>query len=218
VLEIPHDTVWSMIDCSHGLARNLLAILAGRMRNDNLALVSSQSRTLEFEQAASVDALTGLHNRRWMDEAFPRAIRRCEVDAAPMCLVMADIDRFKGVNDRHGHLAGDTVLRMVARELIEGLRPQDLLARYGGEEFAILLPETEIGEGMRIAERLRATIAATPVTVAPGGVAASITLSCGIAPFRLGDTLETLVGLADAALIEAKEGGRDRIVLSPERA
>ena len=84
-----------MIDSSHGLARNLLAILAGRVRHDNLTLVTTQSRSLEFEEAASVDALTGLHNRRWMNDAFPRALRRCERDAAPLCLIMADIDIFK---------------------------------------------------------------------------------------------------------------------------
>jgi len=111
VLVVPQTILWALIDRSHGFARNLLAILSGRMRRDNLALVTTASRSLEFEQAASVDALTGLHNRRWMTDAFPRSIRRCEQDASPLCLVMADIDHFKQLNDTHGHLTGDSVLR-----------------------------------------------------------------------------------------------------------
>lgn len=218
VLAIPHDVVWSMIDCSHGVARNLLAILAGRLRHDNLTLVTSQSQTLEFEDAGSVDALTGLHNRRWMGEAFPRAMRRCERDVAPLCLVLTDIDDFRRFNNSHGHLLGDTVLRIVARTVAEGLRPQDMVARYGSAEFALLLPLTNSEIGVRIAERLREAVAGLRFKL-PGQISEeAVTLSCGIAPFRLGDTLEQLLAVAEAALAAAKEGGRDCIVVSPERA
>jgi CRP-like cAMP-binding protein len=99
LVAVPHEILWAMVDCSHGVARNLLALMAGRMRNDNLALITSQNRSLEFEQAASVDALTGLHNRRWLMEAYPRAIARCDQDGQPVCLLIADIDHFKRFND-----------------------------------------------------------------------------------------------------------------------
>lgn len=210
LLVIPHDILWSMIDRSHGVARNLLAILAGRMRNDNLTLVASQSHSLEFEQAASVDALTGLHNRRWMLDAFPRAMRRCERDEMPLCLILADIDHFKRLNERYGHPAGDNVLRMVARQLVDGLRSQDLLVRYGGEEFALLLPQTSIEEGIRIAERLRLAIAAQTVQVSDKATE-SVTISCGITFMGLAATFDDLLTSADTALLRAKQNGRNRV-------
>ncbi|MRR49614.1 MAG: GGDEF domain-containing protein [Rhodocyclaceae bacterium] len=214
LLAVPHDTLWAMVDQSHGIARNLLHILSGRMRHDNLTLVVSQSRSLEFENAASVDALTGIHNRRWMMEAFPRGLRRCEQDLQPLCLLMADIDHFKRINDVHGHLVGDQVLRAIAHQLAEGLRSQDLIARYGGEEFAMLLPNTSTDEGLRIAERLRAQTAIMRIVQTPGGEGESITLSCGVAPLFPGASLENLIGAADEALLRAKDAGRNRVELA----
>ncbi|OHC64425.1 MAG: hypothetical protein A2040_01980 [Rhodocyclales bacterium GWA2_65_19] len=213
LLAMPHEVLWSLVDCSHGVARNLLAILAGRMRNDNLALVTSQSRSLEFEQAASVDALTGIHNRRWLLEAYPRAISRCEHDGEPLCLVIADIDLFKHFNDRFGHLAGDAVLRRVARQLADGLRAQDLVARYGGEEFLILLPHSGIDEALLIAERLRGLVATGCGLETDEGVQ-GVTLSCGVAQMFHGEQLDELTARADAALRRAKENGRDRVELA----
>ena len=213
LLAMPHEVLWSLVDCSHGVARNLLAILAGRMRNDNLALVTSQSRSLEFEQAASVDALTGIHNRRWLLEAYPRAITRCEHDGKPLCLLMADIDLFKHFNDRFGHLAGDAVLRRVARQLADGLRAQDLIARYGGEEFLILLPHSGIDEALLIAERLRGLVA-TGCGLETGKGVQGVTISCGVAQMRRGELLDGLISRADAALRRAKENGRDRVEMA----
>lgn len=210
LLVVPHDILWAMIERSHGIARNLLGILAGRMRNDNLALVASQTRSLEFEVAASVDALTGLHNRRWMIDAFPRSMQRCEHDAAPLCLVLVDIDHFRRFNGNYGHMTGDGVLRMVARKLVEGLRSQDLLVRYGGEEFALLLPQTSLDEGCQIAERLRRSVAAQAVLVGDN-VAESVTISCGVAGMDVDDTLSALLAAADDALLRAKNNGRDRV-------
>lgn len=203
--------LWALIERSHGFARNLLATLAGRLRADNLALVTTANRSLEFEQAASVDSLTGLHNRRWLMESFPRTIRRCEQDGSPACLVMADIDHFKQLNDRHGHLLGDSVLRAVAHRLAESLRAPDLIARYGGEEFAILLPHTSTEEGLRIAERLRQAIAVLSLSEPTCDAVAATTISCGVAPLGLDNSLDHLIRRADEALYRAKAGGRNRV-------
>jgi diguanylate cyclase (GGDEF)-like protein len=213
LLAVPHEILWAMVDCSHGVARNLLALMAGRMRNDNLALITSQNRSLEFEQAASVDALTGIHNRRWLMEAYPRAIARCDRDEQPVCLLIADIDHFKRFNDHFGHLTGDVVLRRVSRQLADGLRAQDLIARYGGEEFLILLPQATGAQALPIAERLRELVAANCALVTEAGVEA-VAVSCGVAEMLPGESLEQLIARADAALLRAKENGRDRVELA----
>ena len=187
------------------------------MRNNNLALVASQSRSLEFELATSVDALTGLHNRRWMQDAFTRAMQRCEQDEAPLCLVLADIDHFRAFNKCHGHRAGDNALRLVARQLVEGLRSQDLLARYGGEEFALLLPNTRIDQGFQIADRLRASVAEEAI-VGTAVADVPLTISCGITFMGLANTLDDLLMVADEALNRAKQNGRNRVERAASQA
>lgn len=214
ILVIPHDALWALVDRCHGIARNLLHIISGRLRNENLNLLMTQSQSQEFEQAACVDVVTGLHNRRWLAESFPRAVQRCEQECRPVCLVMADVDHFKRYNDDYGHLVGDRVLRAVARHLAESLRTQDLIARYGGEEFAILLPHSGLDEAGTIAERLRARVAAMRVEVAPEGRVETATISCGVAALRPGSDLETLIAAADHALYRAKDKGRNRVELA----
>lgn len=207
VLAIPHEVLWSMVDCSHGVARNLLAVISGRMRESNQALVAMQARSLEFEDSASVDALTGIHNRHWLLEAFPRAMARCARDEKPLCLVIADIDLFRNFNRRFGYLTGDAVLRRMAQRLADGLRAQDLIARYGGEAFLILLPQAGAEDALPIAQRLRELVAIGSGLQTGEGV----TLSCGVAQMSPGETLDALISRADAALQRAKENGRDRV-------
>lgn len=209
LLAIPHERMWELLDMVPLVARNLLAIMSGRLRNNNLTLVTTQSRSLEFEQAGSVDTLTGLHNRRWINESFLRLIRRCRQDGAPICLVMADVDLLAGVNERNGLLTGDNILRRIARCLAESLRPQDLLGRYGGDEFAILLPQTPLPEAQAIAARLCAAVAAAGI-VAPPARAAQ-TLSCGVTPVKAEDDLTGIFIRAEHALLQAKANGRNRV-------
>ncbi|MBI5891803.1 MAG: GGDEF domain-containing protein [Nitrosomonadales bacterium] len=212
VLAVPHDTVWSLVDQSHEVARNLLAIIAGRMRNDNSALITSHSKRKQYEHQATVDTLTGVHNRRWMNEAFPRVLQRCAIDALPSAIMVIDIDHFKRVNDTYGHLVGDVALKMMANVMSVNLRPHDLLVRYGGEEFAILLPDTRIEEAKSIAERLRTMISSNEIH--SEDQVFRITISIGIAASRKNEKLEDLFGEADRALYQAKESGRNRVEIA----
>lgn len=211
LLVIRQETLWAMINTSHGVARNLLYVLSGRMRYDNEALVNSIKLQREFEHVASTDGLTGLHNRRWLNDSFQRQMNRCERNNQPCSMIMIDIDHFKQVNDRYGHLAGDRVLCTVAQILLNMLRPTDLVARFGGEEFALLLPETPVKGTWVIAERLRKAIAATPTPFEEGKLLPPVTVSLGVTTMQVGQTLDAMLSAADGALYRAKSAGRNCI-------
>jgi diguanylate cyclase (GGDEF)-like protein len=211
LLVIRQETLWALINTSHGLSRNLLYILSGRMRYDNEALVNSIKLQREYEHVASTDGLTGLHNRRWLMDSFRRQMQRCERNTHPCTMIMLDIDHFKQVNDRYGHLAGDRVLCTVAQVLLNMLRPTDLVARYGGEEFALCLPETPIKGAWVIAERLRKAISNTPTPFEEGKLLPPVTISVGIAGMQAGQSLDSLISGADSALYRAKANGRNCI-------
>jgi diguanylate cyclase len=166
-----------------------LDALAGRVRRQSARL----------EELALTDPLTGLPNRRAWERRLPGELARAGRDGRPLCLALLDLDRFKAFNDRHGHPAGDALLRDAATAWSRELRAGDLLARYGGEEFVLVLPNCLPHEAAAIAERLRAR---TP------GVE---TCSIGIAAWDGSDPAEALVAHADAALYDAKLGGRDRV-------
>ena len=142
VLQIEQDILWRMVSSSHAIARNLLYIMSERVRYSNLVLADSFEMQRMYKHFATIDALTGLHNRGWLDDMFEREIRRSERDGLVACLLMIDVDHFKKINDEFGHLAGDRVLVAVGESIRKPLRPNDLVARYGGEEFSVLLPET----------------------------------------------------------------------------
>ncbi len=211
LMVIRQETVWALINASHGVARNLLYILSGRMRYDNEALVNSIKLQREYEHVASTDGLTGLHNRRWLNDSFRRQLGRCERNGHPCSIIMIDIDHFKQMNDRFGHLAGDRILCTVAQVLLNMLRPTDLVARYGGEEFALCLPETPIKGAWVIAERLRKAISNTPTPFEEGKLLPAVNISLGIAAMQPGQSLDALLSAADNALYRAKSNGRNCI-------
>ena len=211
LMVIRQETVWALINASHGVSRNLLYILSGRMRYDNEALVNSIKLQREYEHVASTDGLTGLHNRRWLDDSFRRQMNRCERNGQPCSIIMLDIDHFKQMNDRFGHLAGDRVLCTVAQVLLNMLRPTDLVARYGGEEFALCLPETPLKGAWNIADRLRKAIANTPTPFEEGKLLPAANVSLGIAAMQPNQSLDSLLSAADTALYRAKANGRNCI-------
>lgn len=154
------------------------------------------------------DPLTGLPNRRAFDEELTRRLALWERKGAAFCLAMVDIDRFKKINDLHGHPAGDHVLERVAELLQTTFREMDIVARIGGEEFAVILPSTNPRDARCSVERVRKTVADTPFP--REGLTLHVTISLGVAMVDAGDDAVSLIKRADEALYAAKHGGRNQ--------
>ncbi len=165
-----------------------------------------QQANRELLRLATTDALTRVWNRRHFEEMVQAELQRCQRYDEPLCLVLFDVDRFKAINDRCGHLAGDRVLAEVARRVREQLREVDGLGRWGGEEFAVYLPHTELTDALHVAEKLRLALAEREF---PG--VGTVTASFGVARYRPDESLEECLRRADDALYQAKHQGRNRV-------
>lgn len=168
----------------------------------------------QLTELASTDSLTGAATRRRLTELAEHERRRCHREGKPLSLVVTDIDRFKAINDGFGHAAGDAALVEFVARLRRELRESDVVGRMGGEEFAVLLPDSDLEQSVRVAERLRAAIAGSPIRWE--GVQLALTSSFGVAQLAgPDDTLDALFSRADNALYGAKRAGRDRVVAGP---
>jgi diguanylate cyclase (GGDEF)-like protein len=165
----------------------------------------------ELSDQAERDSLTGLANRRVLDERLEEELDRSRRYGTHLALILVDIDNFKSVNDRYGHQSGDDVLRAVAPVLANSLRELDLAGRFGGEEFALVLPGTPVASGRRVAEQIRRALAKVTV-VGPGGDLIRVTASFGAAEFPANASVASLIEAADRALYQAKRDGKDRVV------
>lgn len=165
-------------------------------------------------EMAVTDALTGLHNRRYMAGQLQGFVSRSALGGEPVSVLVLDIDHFKAVNDGFGHDAGDEVLREFAVRLATNVRAVDLPCRLGGEEFVVVMPGTDMEDARRIAERIRRDVGSTPFRVMGGRELLNVTISIGVAACTgAGDTPEALLKRADEGVYEAKAAGRDRVVV-----
>ncbi|RYZ82413.1 MAG: GGDEF domain-containing response regulator, partial [Proteobacteria bacterium] len=177
-----------------------------------LAIHSGLKERRVLELMSITDALTQVKNRRYFQDRFASELERSDRHGYPLALVMIDIDHFKNFNDDFGHLAGDSVLREVAHHLTAQLRLMDTIARFGGEEFVLILPDTTPGDALRVAERVRTTLAEQKFSF-DGGSETQVTISLGIACFpQNATTTEGLIARADEALYQAKRQGRNQSV------
>jgi diguanylate cyclase (GGDEF)-like protein len=187
----------------------LLARISGAVRMKRLQ-DELRMRNDQLDALSRVDALTGIFNRRHLDEQLLEAGRISARNQQSLAIVMLDIDHFKHINDSHGHPAGDLVLQEFARRLRSTLRAGNIVGRWGGEEFLVIAPRTTADQAMMLGERIRLSIADQPIDL--GSVRLSITVSvgCGVG---LKPSAE-LVALADVALYRSKAEGRNRVTVS----
>ena len=200
----------SMLDMSLAVESYYAARVFGL--ENSLKTVRGESERLHH--LAVTDWLTDLHNHSFSKQFLIDALDRARMKNAPLCVIMADLDRFKEINDSHGHLVGDHVLRIVAARMTAGARDGDEIARYGGEEFLFVLENTDIIEGAEVAERVRVRINSDAINSRNEQI--EVSLSLGIAQAREADTVDTLIDRAYAALYAAKLSGRDCVRLETQ--
>jgi diguanylate cyclase (GGDEF)-like protein len=209
-----NDYITKPLDFPVALARIRTQLLLRRV------VVALEEANRKLERLSFLDGLTNIANRRRFDEYLAVEWRRAQREQAPVSLILADVDFFKGYNDHYGHEAGDEVLKRVAAALDATVgRPADLVARYGGEEFVVVLPGTDTPGAALLAERLRAGVAALEIPHAHSRAAGHVTISLGVAtlvPAREGAP-EGLLTAADQALYEAKREGRNRVAVAGSR-
>lgn len=214
VLSLDEGAAWEVLQASHPLALNLIVKLADRLRRNNATVSTNIEKRRLFERAAMFDGLTGIHNRRWLDETLHRMVERHQQSGEPLCVALIDIDHFKKFNDGHGHDVGDVVLSTVATTMSKNLRPTDLVARFGGEEFVILFPNSTIEEAKAAGERVREIISQTDSKMPDGREIPRVTISMGVSLLISGEPPSELLKAADVAMYEAKHAGRNRVCVS----
>lgn len=210
------DDVLSARLCDQELAPRLRTLIARKRQADRIRATVEDGLRLSI-----IDPLTGIYNRRYALPRLAGIAVQAASEGSDFAVMVVDLDRFKSVNDRFGHAAGDAVLVEVARRLSENLRLSDMLARIGGEEFLVALPQTTLPEAERIAERLRQMVGEAPVTL-PSGDGLHVTVSIGVAlgarhPGQTED-VSTLIDRADQALLSSKSAGRNVVTFSRSAA
>ena len=204
VLALNEKTLWSLVEASHIVARNLLFVLSRRLRHGDSIILTSQQLQREYAHYAVIDALTGLYNRRWLDTMLGRQMERSKKGPLPLCLLLMDVDHFKQYNRTHGDQAGDRVLHTLASTLRESMRPGEMLARYGEGEFIALLPELEIATAHNLGERVRQAVAHMGIFSLDQHALPAVTISIGVAQMAEEDTPQILIDAVYLALSEGR--------------
>ena len=193
--------------------RNRLDNVRNQLEESRLQVVQLQTNLECAEEAGLRDVVTAIGNRRFFDASFMEEVEKARRQGDQMCLALADIDKFKHVNDRFGHLVGDRLLRLFANILVQNVRGQDKVARFGGEEFALIFPGARIDEAVTAVERIRVVLESKQWTIEPSGErVGKVTASFGVAKLRADESPNDLLRRVDERLYEAKVQGRNRIV------
>ena len=212
-LTVDEATAWDLTRASHEFCLGLLRKLGERLRANNETVLANTRQRRIAEEAAMFDGLTGVRNRRWIEEQLP--VLASSLDGK-ISLAILDVDHFKKFNDNFGHQAGDDVLTSVAKLISGQLRPTDVIARYGGEEFVVVLPGTGSVGAMTVAERLRVAVQHLALRSSSGDPLPPVTVSIGVSTLRPGLVCAEVISEADRALYRAKDAGRNLVMLAEE--
>lgn len=201
---------YGMFSWSAQIARFILLLIASAL---SFFLVYRSQKLL---QLATTDVLTGLFNRGHVDDRFALELSRARRYGKPLTIAVIDVDHFKSLNDAHGHVAGDSVLRIIGSILRNSFRESDTTGRYGGEEFIVILPETGIEAAQQKLESLRRVFETTPIALPTHSEQIRVTISVGLASFpQNGESARELFAFADDRMFQAKRDGRNRVVGGP---
>lgn len=202
---------YGMFAWSNQVSRLIIMLTASVL---SFSLVARSQKLL---QLATKDPLTGLFTRGYVDDRFAVELSRARRYGKVLTIAVIDADRFKSLNDTHGHLAGDLALRKIGALLHDTFRQSDTAGRYGGEEFVVILPETDVAAAQQKLESLRESVASAPIALGTHGYEVQVTVSAGLASFpQDGEDAAELFSLADERMFQAKREGRNRVVAGPE--
>lgn len=211
ILVLEDTQIWSLVQESHAFTRNLLKSLSRRLRKANQVIADKYRLEDSIINYGMVDILTGMHSRRWFEQMANRSFRRCILQDKPFSVLMADIDSFGSFNDTHGRICGDLALNKIAHTIQEYLRATDFAVRYEGDRMLVILPETDLQQTRKVAERLRLKVMYTDIPAPGGKKSHSLTLSVGIAQATDGQSLAELMDVVMIAVRRAKDMGRNYV-------
>ena len=194
--------------------QNKVNALSEKLEHSRFQITRLRSSLTRAEEIGNRDGLTALGNRRFFDNALAEEIARAREFGGELCIALADIDHFKKINDKFGHVAGDMVLKLFAELLMMNVKGQDKAARFGGEEFAILFPDSQLSEATVAVNQIHKQLESKQWAVAASGERiGAVTASFGVARLQAGKSAEDLIRRADAKLYEAKSSGRNRVLV-----
>jgi diguanylate cyclase (GGDEF)-like protein len=205
LLCIEEDILWSLVHASHAAACNLLFSMTRRLRHTDDALREDARLELEFHHYGSVDAITGLRNRYWLEQNLERQVQRAHVGGAPLSLILIGVDRFRPFNEKYGVGYGNRVLYSLAHTISAHLRPTEVVARHSESNFLVLLPEKNLEMATAIADRLQKEIMDAVPIMPDGRSKPHPVVSMGITEMQVEDTTETLFQAVEAALFRVRD-------------
>ncbi len=211
--ETIHEIVLTLIDDNRAM-QNKVNVLSEKLEQSRFQITRLRSSLIRAEEIGNRDGLTALGNRRFFDNALAEEIAKAHEFGGELCIALADIDHFKKINDKFGHIAGDMVLKLFAELLMMNIKGQDKAARFGGEEFAILFPDSPLGDATAAVNQIQKQLEGKQWAVAASGERIGVvTASFGVARLRASESAEDLIRRADAKLYEAKSTGRNRVLV-----